>query len=85
MNRKPCGKLHPVRGGLESGVCCGFYGTDDRSPEGEVIGMGKLVLVLVVLLLVGAGGMAVFLAYWEPPMQSGTLEIPISNDRLSLQ
>ena len=47
--------------------------------------MGKLVLVLVVLLLVGAGGMAVVLAYWEPPMQSGTLEIPISNDRLSLQ
>jgi hypothetical protein len=47
--------------------------------------MGKLVLVLVVLLLVGAGGMAVFLAYWEPPMQSGTLEIPIPNDRLSLQ
>lgn len=47
--------------------------------------MGKLVLVLVVLLLVGAGGMAVFLAYWEPPMQSGTLEIPIPNDHLSLQ
>lgn len=47
--------------------------------------MGKLVLVLVVLLLVGAGGMAVFLAYWEPPMQAGTLEIPIPNDRLSLQ
>ncbi|HET6619637.1 MAG TPA: hypothetical protein VFG64_06830 [Dongiaceae bacterium] len=47
--------------------------------------MGKLVLVLVVLLLVGAGGMAAFLAYWEPPMQSGTLEIPIPNDRLSLQ
>ena len=47
--------------------------------------MGKLVMVLVVLLLVGAGGMAVFLAFWEPPMQSGTLEIPIPNERLSLQ
>ncbi|HEX6118225.1 MAG TPA: hypothetical protein VFZ03_02165 [Dongiaceae bacterium] len=47
--------------------------------------MGKLVMVLVVLLLVGAGGMAVFLAYWKPPVQSGTLEIPIPNDRLSLQ
>jgi len=47
--------------------------------------MGKLVLVLVVLLLVGAGGMAVFLAYWEPPVQAGTLEIPIPNERLSLQ
>jgi hypothetical protein len=47
--------------------------------------MGKLVLVLVVLLLVGAGGMAVFLAFWEPPMQAGTLEIPIPNERLSLQ
>ncbi|HET6158868.1 MAG TPA: hypothetical protein VFE34_11020 [Dongiaceae bacterium] len=47
--------------------------------------MAKLVMVLVVLLLVGAGGMAVFLAFWEPPMQPGTLEIPIPNDRLSLQ
>jgi hypothetical protein len=47
--------------------------------------MSKLVLVLVVLLLVGAGGMAVFLAYWEPPVQAGTLEIPIPNERLSLQ
>ncbi|HEY1384529.1 MAG TPA: hypothetical protein VGF43_12985 [Dongiaceae bacterium] len=47
--------------------------------------MAKLVLVLVVVLLLGAGGMAVFLAFWEPPMQSGTLEIPIPNDRLSLQ
>jgi hypothetical protein len=47
--------------------------------------MGKLVLVLVVVLLLGAGGMAVFLAFWEPPMQAGTLEIPIPNDRLSLQ
>lgn len=47
--------------------------------------MGKLLMVLVVLLLVGAGGMAVFLALWEPPMQPGTLEIPIPNDRLSLQ
>ncbi len=47
--------------------------------------MGKLVMVVVVLLLVGAGGMAVFLSFWEPPMQSGTLEIPIPNDRLSLQ
>jgi hypothetical protein len=47
--------------------------------------MGKLVMVLVVLLLVGAGGMAVFLAFWEPPMQPGQLEIPIPNDRLSIQ
>ncbi|HEY3147152.1 MAG TPA: hypothetical protein VGJ75_12415 [Dongiaceae bacterium] len=47
--------------------------------------MAKLVLVLVVVLLLGAGGMAVFLAFWEPPMQPGTLEIPIPNDRLSLQ
>ena len=47
--------------------------------------MGKLLMVLVVLLLVGAGGMAVFLAFWEPPTQAGTLEIPIPNDRLSLQ
>lgn len=47
--------------------------------------MGKLLMVLVVLLLVGAGGMAVFLALWEPPTQPGTLEIPIPNDRLSLQ
>ena len=47
--------------------------------------MAKLVLVLVVVLLLGAGGMAVFLAFWEPPMQPGTLEIPVSNDRLSLQ
>jgi hypothetical protein len=47
--------------------------------------MGKLVMVLVVLLLVGAGGMAVFLAFWEPPMQPGTMEIPIPNDRLSIQ
>jgi hypothetical protein len=47
--------------------------------------MAKLVLVLVVVLLLGAGGMAVFLAFWEPPMQAGTLEIPIPNDRLSLQ
>jgi hypothetical protein len=47
--------------------------------------MGKLVMVLVVLLLVGAGGMAVFLALWEPPMQPGTLEIQIPNDRLAIQ
>ena len=47
--------------------------------------MAKLVLILVVVLLLGAGGMAVFLAFWEPPMQPGTLEIPIPNDRLSLQ
>jgi hypothetical protein len=47
--------------------------------------MAKLVLVLVVVLLLGAGGMAVFLAFWEPPMEPGTLEIPIPNDRLSLQ
>jgi hypothetical protein len=47
--------------------------------------MGKLVMVLVVLLLVGAGGMAVFLALWEPPMPPGNLEIPIPNDRLSIQ
>lgn len=47
--------------------------------------MGKLVMVLVVLLLVGAGGLAVFLALWEPPLQSGTVEIPIPNDRLSVQ
>jgi hypothetical protein len=47
--------------------------------------MAKLVLVLVVVLLLGAGGMAVFLAFWEPPTQPGTLEIPIPNDRLSLQ
>jgi hypothetical protein len=47
--------------------------------------MGKLVTVLVVLLLVGAGGMAVFLALWEPPMPAGTVEIPIPNDRLSIQ
>ncbi len=47
--------------------------------------MGRLVLFLVVVLLVGAGGTAVFLALWEPPVQAGTLEIPISNDRLSLQ
>jgi hypothetical protein len=47
--------------------------------------MGKLVMVLVVLLLVGAGGMAVFLALWEPPMPPGTMEIPIPNDRLSIQ
>ncbi len=42
-------------------------------------------MVLVLLLLVGAGGMAVFLAIWEPPMPPGTMEIPISNDRLSIQ
>lgn len=42
-------------------------------------------MVLVVLLLVGAGGMAVYLALWEPPMRSGTMEIPIPNDRLSIQ
>jgi hypothetical protein len=47
--------------------------------------MGKLVMVLVLLLLVGAGGMAVFLAIWEPPMPPGTLEIPIPNERLSIQ
>jgi hypothetical protein len=47
--------------------------------------MSKLVMVLVVLLLVGAGGMAVFLALWEPPMPPGTMEIPIPNDRLSIQ
>lgn len=47
--------------------------------------MGKLVLFLVAVLLIGAAGTAVFLAFWEPPMQAGTLEIPIPNDRLSLQ
>ncbi len=47
--------------------------------------MGKLVMFLVVLLLVGAGGMAVFLAIWEPPMPPGTMEIQIPNDRLSIQ
>jgi hypothetical protein len=47
--------------------------------------MGKVVMVLVVLLLVGAGGGAVFLALWQPPMQPGTMEIQIPNDRLSLQ
>jgi hypothetical protein len=47
--------------------------------------MSKLVMVLVVVLLVGVGGMAVFLALWEPPMPPGTVEIPIPNDRLSLQ
>ena len=47
--------------------------------------MGKLVLVVVVLLVLAAGGTAVFLAFWEPPMQPATLEIPIPNDRLSLQ
>jgi hypothetical protein len=47
--------------------------------------MGKLVMVLVVLLLVGAGGFAVFLAFWQPSMPPGTLEIPIPNDRLSIQ
>ena len=47
--------------------------------------MGKLVMVLVVLLLVGAGGFAVFLAFSEPPMPPDTLEIPIPNDRLSIQ
>jgi hypothetical protein len=47
--------------------------------------MGKLVMVLVVLLLVGAGGFAVFLALWQPPMPPGTVEIPIPNDRLSIQ
>ncbi len=38
--------------------------------------MGKLVMVLVVLLLVGAGGFAVFLAFWEPPMPPGTIGDP---------
>lgn len=47
--------------------------------------MGKLVMVLLVLLLVGAAGMAVFLTFWEPPVTPGTVEIPIPNDRLSLQ
>lgn len=47
--------------------------------------MGKLVLLLVVALFILGGGTAVFLAFWEPPMQPGTLEIPIPNDRLSLQ
>ena len=47
--------------------------------------MSKLVMVLVVLLLVGAGGMAVFLALWEPPMPPGTVQIPIPDDRLSIQ
>jgi hypothetical protein len=47
--------------------------------------MSRLVMVLVVLLLLGAGGMAVFLALWEPPMPPGTMEIPIPNDRLSIQ
>ena len=47
--------------------------------------MGKLVMVLVVLLLVGAGGFAVFLALWQPRMPPGTMEIPIPNDRLSIQ
>ena len=47
--------------------------------------MSKVVMVLVVLLLVGAGGMAVFLALWEPPMPPGTMEISIPNDRLAIQ
>jgi hypothetical protein len=47
--------------------------------------MSKLLMVLLVVLVVGVGGMAVFLALWEPPMPPGTVEIPIPNDRLSLQ
>ena len=85
MNRKPCGKLHPVRGDPESGICCGFHWNKWSISRGQVERMGKLVMVLVVLLLVGAGGLAVFLALWEPPLQSGTVEIPIPNDRLSIQ
>ena len=47
--------------------------------------MGKLVMVLVVLLLVGAGGLAVFLAFRQPPWAPGTVQDPSPNDRLSIQ
>ncbi len=47
--------------------------------------MNKLILVLFVMLIVIIGGGTAFLAVWEPPIQPGTLEIPIPNARLSLQ
>lgn len=47
--------------------------------------MGKLILFLFVTLVILVGGGTAFLAFWEPPIQPGTLEIPIPNERLSLQ
>jgi len=59
--------------------------TEKRLVHERGFSLLELVMVLVVLLLVGAGGFAVFLAFWQPPMPPGTLEIPIPNDRLSIQ
>ena len=47
--------------------------------------MNKLIMVLFVTLIVLTGGGTAFLAFWEPVLQPGTMEISIPNDRLSLQ
>lgn len=47
--------------------------------------MNKLIMVLFVTLIVLIGGGTAFLAFWEPVLQPGTMEISIPNDRLSLQ
>lgn len=47
--------------------------------------MNKLLMFLLVTLIVLIGGGTAFLAFWEPVLQPGTVEIPIPNERLSLQ
>jgi hypothetical protein len=63
----------------------GLTGQIAKPAEANKGCMNKLILVLFVTLLVLIGGGTAFLAFWEPPIQPGTMEIPIPNDRLSLQ
>ncbi|WP_425407365.1 hypothetical protein [Hwanghaeella sp.] len=43
--------------------------------------MGKFILVIFALLMVGLGGGAVFLATWDIPAPSQTVERVLPDDR----
>lgn len=43
--------------------------------------MSKILGVVVVLLLVVVGGGAVFLATWDIPPPTRTIEAPVADDR----
>ncbi len=43
--------------------------------------MGKITVVILVLLLLGAGGGAVFLATWDIPAPISNVEKVLPNDK----
>ena len=53
----------------------------DNTFEWNIVFMGKLTIFILLLLLLGLGGGAVFLATWEIPAPVSNVEKVLPNDK----